>query len=76
MSTYFLRISSCISVVEGPAGFGPENQKGLNINTISNYNMDQFAEQSSKSNMLPVYEAKCNLIMIISINNFTLTVLQ
>lgn len=25
--TYFLRISSCISVGEGPAGFAPEEQK-------------------------------------------------
>lgn len=28
MSTYFLRISSCISVEDGPVGFGPENQMG------------------------------------------------
>jgi len=24
LNTYFLRISSCISDVDGPAGFGPE----------------------------------------------------
>lgn len=28
MSTYLLRISSCISVEEGPVGFGTENQMG------------------------------------------------
>ena len=51
MSTYFLRISSCISVVDGPVGFEPEKENRMNIHTIISYEIDWFAEQRGKSNM-------------------------
>ena len=67
MSTYFLRISSCISEVEGPVGFGPENEMlQISILLASTIRISRISLKNTlaRANITGTYRVKVSKITL------------